>query len=627
VESVYLPQQAISCSSPTTCVTVGNRNRAYVTTNGGATWSPEELGTFTELTGLSCLASGSCVAVGSSGTILAKVTPSSVVAKPAFVAADGTSPSTVAVTIRDAFGEPAPGTTVTLAQSGGPAPATISPASAVTDAAGLALFSVTAPTGGRDTFTATNVTDGTTVAQTAGVTFVLNPYSAGSTGQYAIRNNDGATWSNIDAANLSLRITPAVDSTALIGGNIDLWTANAGYNQDVGISVSGGTGVGTTYPTVVGQPEAWKESGGFAGIFSPNAAFVQAAVPMKAGNTYTISLQWKTNKPALGATIFAGAGPIGGRYSPTSLTMLLVPSSSTNLVSRVSTQQYLLTGNDGNGWTDIDPVNLSLPDFTVPAGGGIALINGNADLWTTAAGYNQDIGISVVDLGLFPCTGGLGVGCQPVAWKESGGFAGTFSPNAAFVQTAYQMTAGHKYRIRLQWKTNTADPNTIVAGAGPNGGPYSPTRLTMLFYPTGSPTNPLDVVTAQQYRLAGNDGSTWSDIDPVNLTKTVSSTTQCLAVFSANADLWTSSAGFNQDIGISVNGTVVAWKESGGFAGTYSPNAAFVQIPYLLQANTSYTIGLKWKANKADPGSIWAGAGPIGTNYSPSRLTVQLDGC
>ncbi len=189
------------------------------------------------------------------------------------------------------------------------------------------------------------------------------------------------------------------------------------------------------------------------------------------------------------------------------------------------------------------------------------------------------------------------------------------------------MTAGHQYRIRLQWKTNKPDPNTIVAGAGPNGGPYSPTRLTMVFYPAGSPINPLDAVIGQQYRLAGNDGSTWSDIDAVNLAKTVSSTTQCLAVISANADLWTSSAGFNQDIGISVNGNVVAWKESGGFAGTFSPNAAFVQIPYFLQANTAYTIGLKWKANKADAGSIWAGAGPIGTSYSPTRLTIQLDGC
>ena len=116
-------------------------------------------------------------------------------------------------------------------------------------------------------------------------------------------------------------------------------------------------------------------------------------------------------------------------------------------------------------------------------------------------------------------------------------------------------------------------------------------------------------------------------LNPFTGAATVTSGNACLAILSANADLWTSSPGFNQDIGISVNGAVIGWKESGGFAGTYSPNAAFVQIPYLLQANTAYAIGLKWKANKADSGTIWAGAGPIAADYSPTRLTVQLDGC
>ena len=444
-------------------------------------------------------------------------------------------------------------------------------------------------------------------------TFIGDLCAAVSTMQYSLTGSDGATWTDIDSTRLSITLTPNVNSRAILSANADLWTSRAGYNQDLALTVNG----------VV---SGWKESGGVAGTFSPNAAFVQTVADMTAGISYTISVQWKSNKPDPG-TIWAGAGPVAGRYSPTSLTMLLVPSTSMNLTSAVSTQQYLLTGNDGSGWSDLDPVNLTLPDFTAPAGGGTALINGNVDLWTTAAGYNQDIAIRVVDVNALACTGGLGTYCEPNAWKESGGFADTFSPNAAFVQTTYQMAAGHKYRIWLQWKTNKADPNTIVAGAGPNGGPYSPTRLTMLFYPAGSPINPLDAVTGQQYRLAGNDGSTWSDIDSVNLAKTVSSTTQCLALLSANADLWTSSPGFNQDIGISVNGNIVAWKESGGFAGTFSPNAAYVQIPYLLQANTSYTIGLTWKVNKADAGSIWAGAGPIGTTYSPTRLTIQLDGC
>jgi hypothetical protein len=102
------------------------------------------------------------------------------------------------------------------------------------------------------------------------------------------------------------------------------------------------------------------------------------------------------------------------------------------------------------------------------------------------------------------------------------------------------------------------------------------------------------------------------------------------AILSGNSDLWTSSAGYNQDIGLWISGgsygsgQVVAWKESGGFAGTFSPNAAYVHTVLPLQSGTTYTVKLVWKSNKADPGTIWAGAGPISGNFSPTRLTAEL---
>lgn len=142
-----------------------------------------------------------------------------------------------------------------------------------------------------------------------------------STQQYTLANSDGVTWMDLDTTNLALTITPRQNSLAIISGNSDLWTSQAGYNQDLGIYISGGS-----YPTTAGQPEAWKESGGFAGTYSPNAAFVQTVQPLIAGTAYTIKLQWKTNKSASGATIWAGAGPIGGKFSPTRLVVLLVPS-------------------------------------------------------------------------------------------------------------------------------------------------------------------------------------------------------------------------------------------------------------------------------------------------------------
>src|SRR4029077_13347394 len=117
------------------------------------------------------------------------------------------------------------------------------------------------------------------------------------------------------------------------------------------------------------------------------------------------------------------------------------------------------------------------------------LVSANADLWTTSAGVNQDIGIWISG-------GTYGTGVTLVGWKESGGYGGTFSPNAAFVQTQVTLVVAIQYTIKLQWKTNKLTSSTIVAGAG--AGPvYSPTRLTLRLFPT---TNTLvDGSTNKQY--------------------------------------------------------------------------------------------------------------------------------
>jgi hypothetical protein len=107
--------------------------------------------------------------------------------------------------------------------------------------------------------------------------------------------------------------------------NADLLTGTSGYNQDIGIFVSDNGGVDTLL--------AWKESGGFAGTFSPNAAFVQTSYPMTAGHTYVFKLKWKTNKNASGATIYAAAGG-PPEFSPTRLTVELTdPPPPPTLIS------------------------------------------------------------------------------------------------------------------------------------------------------------------------------------------------------------------------------------------------------------------------------------------------------
>jgi hypothetical protein len=433
--------------------------------------------------------------------------------------------------------------------------------------------------------------------------------SNASTKQYVLPNSDGASWVEIDPDLLSVTLTPTSETRAIVSGNADLWTLTAGYNQDLGITVNGSL-------------VAWKESGGFAGTFSPNAAFVQTVVPMTAGVTYRVALVWKTNRPASGATIAAGAGPIGDRFgnpifSPTRLGMTLLPATGASLATATSTAQYFLPNSDGTTWTDLDPGQLSLT-YVAPSDG-TAILGGNADLWTTTAGFNQDLGIAVNG--------------TVVAWKESGGFAGTFSPNAAYVLGSYHMTSGATYTLRLQWKANKdATGARIAAGAGPipaGSSMYSPTRLTLQFYPaTTTPSVMKEAVSTKQYSLP-NSNATWQRMDPTLLSVNgISTRTPCFLVARANADLWTDTPGYNQDLAIAMSAYLIGWKESGGFAGTYSPNAAYVEGTFLLPPGQMDIIELDWKANRNAPGAtIWAGAGPISGQYSPTRLTVELLGC
>jgi hypothetical protein len=450
---------------------------------------------------------------------------------------------------------------------------------------------------------------GTSAAQ-PGDLFTYVP-AAISWQQYRLAASDGSTWTPIDASALTLSFTPPVDSSAVLGGNADLWTTQSGVNQDLGIFVSGGA-----YGS--GHLVGWKESGGNGGTFSPNAAFVQTVIAVKAGTAYTATLEWKANH-ATAATIYAAAGA-AAPFSPTRLTAELVAATDPNLESTYSEQQYRMTGSSGSTWQDMDPYALALNFYAVTSGN--AMISVNADLWTKDAGINQDVGI-------FISGGSFGSG-QIVGWKESGGFAGTFSPNAAYGQAVVPFAASTSYFVRVQWKANHATAGTIydAAGAGPA---FSPTRLTLRFFSQG--TGLQDASSTRQYTTDRNPYPNsvqyWQPIDTTNLQLSVTPTSSALYILSGNADLWTDTVGLNQDIGIFISGGTfgsgfLAWKESGGFAGTFSPNAAYVHAVVPLAAGVAYTITLEWKGNHASFGNIYAGAGSGPGVFSPTRLTAQL---
>jgi hypothetical protein len=433
---------------------------------------------------------------------------------------------------------------------------------------------------------------------------VLADGVAVSTAQYRLwPPSDGLTWQPIDASALTVSTTAAQSGPMIITANADLWTETAGFNQDIGIMVN---------QTVV----AWKESGGFAGTFSPNAAFVQTTVNAVAGETYTVTLVWKANidaRPA-GAAIWAGAGPISADFSPTRLAVRQPAVGTVVATATVTDTQPTMAAGTASAWQAMDGrLRLTIPAAAAPAD---VILSGNADLWTETAGFNQDIGIMV--------NGTL------VAWKESGGLAGTYSPNAAFVQTLLHAAANVSYDVALVWKANRPGGGTIVAGAGPTNGSFSPTSLTAITRPAGAAA-----VTAsfsqQQYSRVPPRGDAWTALDSRTLTVVGSATSTCAATVSANADLWTEHRGDNQDIAVLVtpSGTgipgVAAWRESGGRAAAYSPNAAFLETTVLLTPGTTYSIQLRWQANASDgAGAIEAAAGSQGA-FSPTALMLQTD--
>ena len=646
---------SVSCSSTTACTAVGDYGTGSLYTYtavedwNGASWSQQTSPSpgvgpgaveGDALFGASCVTGAPCMAVGNQndhGWLQTLVEASGPTPPP-----PPPTPPTVS-SVSPSGGSSLGGVPVTIAGSGFTGAASVDFASdpaesfdVVSDTlikavspvlnAGTVDVTVTTPNG-------TSTPCGCSTDEFAATAPSYPTQDVVSTKQYALTNSDGSTWwplacggattcSSAGAGGaLSTTLKPNTDGVAMLTVNADLWTQNSGYNQDIGIFVNGAL-------------VAWKESGGFAGTFSPNAAALQTAYPVNAGGTYTVDVRWKTNVAATGGvTIQAGAGPLDGVFSPSRLTAVLEPAAAAGATA-MSTNQYTLTGSDGKTWAPMACTQGStscstsgfgtLSETLTPSSDGAVLLGFNADLWTDTAGYNQDVAIFV--------NGAM------VGWKESGGFAGTFSPNAAFLQVRYPVSAGQTYTVDVRWKANKPDSGTISAGAGPIDGAYSPSILTTQLFPAGS--NPFSVTRTLQYTLRDSDGKAWEPIAcgaPTTcgsvvygypLEFVVQPKQNCSVVLTGNADLWTDTAGYNQDLGIAINGRVVAWKESGGFAGTFSPNAASVHAVQTLTAGTIYTIDLDWKANVAASGvGIHAGAGPIDGVYSPTSLSADFTSC
>jgi hypothetical protein len=137
---------------------------------------------------------------------------STVVASPTSVAADGTTTSTITVTLKDAAGAAVAGKAVTLAQGTGSS--VISAASGVSSAGGVVTFTVTNTTVQSVTYTATDTTDGVTITQTAAVSFtaLVSGFNVVEPGANAVT---GKIFTKVAGQNFSVDIV-ALSATNLV---------------------------------------------------------------------------------------------------------------------------------------------------------------------------------------------------------------------------------------------------------------------------------------------------------------------------------------------------------------------------------------------------------------------------
>jgi RHS repeat-associated protein/fimbrial isopeptide formation D2 family protein len=452
---------------------------------------------------------------------------------------------------------------------------------------------------------------------------------------FTLTSSDGVTWAPMTSqyASMSLCVTAPLTSTAVLTANADMFqtSTQTGINQDLGIAVTpGSTGCGgNTAPSTV--PVIWKESGGGT-QYNPASVFVQTVYTMQAGTTYGVALLWKTNTTLPNGIVQAGAHSVSP-YSPTTMSAVLAPAASNTVISGISsgTSQPSFSGTS---WRVKETSTIAA--FT-PSAEFNAVIVGNADVFTTTEGVNQDVGlclaagtgvVSVPD----PCPQS-----QVIAWQENGGYA-AYRPIAAGVRAHIVVTPGINYKVGLVVRTNQSS-GTANIGAG--GNPWSKSSVIVQLFPSAdgstyydSQVPPQQLSRTMQYGGADPGGQIWTPLGPsVTVTPTVGS----LAVMDGNASLFTTGSHFHPDevnpnLGICVSEAggpcnIVGWKESGGQI-AFSPDATLVQLASDLKAQTQYTIKLMWATNTPVPASVgtvtmYSGAGGGGV-LTPTSLGVTL---
>lgn len=255
---------------------------------------------------------------------------STVVAAAGTAVADGVAFDTITVTLRDGQSNAVPGHNVTLAALGGPAGVTITPASGVSNAAGVVTFqvrsTVTHAAPGVE-FRATDTTDNVIITQTAHVVFTQGRTSA--TLSTVVATNGTATADGVDFDTITVTLLDANSNPV------------EGHNVALAVSAGGPAGVTISPPSGPSSP----------------AGLVTFTVRSTVAKLVTFSAIDTTDSVAITQTADVDFVP-----GPAAQLRFVKQPGNTDLQSPIEVSVEITDANDNRVTTSGDNVTLALVD-------------------------------------------------------------------------------------------------------------------------------------------------------------------------------------------------------------------------------------------------------------------------
>ena len=158
---------------------------------------------------------------------------STVSASPSSVPADGSTTSTITVTVKDAFSSPISGKTVTLTSSNGASDTITAVSGTTSNASGVVTFTVKSATVETSTFTAKDTSNIVTIIQTASVTFLSSGSSASNSTVSASPSSVPADGSTASTITVTLK---DASSNPVSGATVTLTSSNPTHDTITAVS-------------------------------------------------------------------------------------------------------------------------------------------------------------------------------------------------------------------------------------------------------------------------------------------------------------------------------------------------------------------------------------------------------